>query len=138
MNTVQVPVELIQEIVDNQGRCWHDHHGYCQEHNLQSGEECWVYRLTQILADAKDQKEVPDANKPHLLVNKFVPGDRVRNTLSADNDWVRAGDSGIVVEYEHERYPDGDIEVLVHWDDPVDQSGRNEWWVMESELELAK
>lgn len=22
--------------------CWHDHHGYCQAHNLQPKGECWV------------------------------------------------------------------------------------------------
>lgn len=51
-NTLEVPTELVQEILELQGaECRYDHHGYCQEHNLQMKDECWVYRLNKLLTD---------------------------------------------------------------------------------------
>lgn len=47
--TVNVPEELIERILDMQGTCRHDHHGYCQEHNLEAREDCWVYQLRELL-----------------------------------------------------------------------------------------
>lgn len=72
--------------------------------------------------------------------NKFHIGDRVKNTMTEDNHWVRAGDSGVIVEYDFEIVEDDDRQILVRWDDPIIKGfqGDNSWWVMESELELAK
>lgn len=45
----EVPIELIKDIIRLHGNCRYDHHGYCQEHNLQMKDECWVYKLEEIL-----------------------------------------------------------------------------------------
>lgn len=48
--TIKVPVELVEQIIDLHGRCDHwDHQGYCQTHNLQPRDECWMMRLSQLL-----------------------------------------------------------------------------------------
>lgn len=51
---IQIPKQLIAEILHMQGdKCRYDHHGYCQAHNLQMKEECWVYRLKNLLTVAQ-------------------------------------------------------------------------------------
>jgi hypothetical protein len=50
-DVAQVPVSLLKEIVEIQGECHFDHHGYCQAHNLQTKDDCWVARLNKIIEE---------------------------------------------------------------------------------------
>ena len=66
---------------------------------------------------------------------KFKLGDFVRNNLTYDSPWVRAGDTGIVLEYEEDCEDSYGCMVSVRWDNPVDTSNNRTWWAMEDELE---
>lgn len=47
---ILIDKELIEEIFEiHNSECRYDHHGYCQEHNLQPKGECWVERLKDAL-----------------------------------------------------------------------------------------
>jgi len=35
-------VEATNAITEQDDPCRFDHHGYCQNHNLQTADECWV------------------------------------------------------------------------------------------------
>jgi len=43
--------------VTGEPHCWHDHHGYCQAHNVQPAEECWVKKATDLVAKLKGKNQ---------------------------------------------------------------------------------
>lgn len=53
----------VLDIYEGNLDCTHiDHHGYCQSHNLDPVEDCWMKQLRQALADSPDaRKERKDA-----------------------------------------------------------------------------
>lgn len=48
---LEMAMELLEEFYDMHGGtpCRFDHHGYCQEHFLEEGENCLVNRVTKFL-----------------------------------------------------------------------------------------
>jgi hypothetical protein len=51
---ILIDKELIEEIFEiHDSECRYDHHGYCQEHNLQPKGECWVERLRAALHEER-------------------------------------------------------------------------------------
>ena len=52
-------LEAMLEVEDEE--CWHDHHGYCQAHNLRCNDmnepECQVMLAKQALAENKENRE---------------------------------------------------------------------------------
>lgn len=51
--TIQVPVDLLESLVDDDD-CWFDHHGGCQAHgylSLKPGELCPQAELKALLAE---------------------------------------------------------------------------------------
>jgi hypothetical protein len=48
-------IENLEELVEYLGEdCRFDHHGCCQEHALQEGEDCMVFKAKQIIKELKD------------------------------------------------------------------------------------
>ena len=37
--------------------CYHDHHGYCQAHNLEPRDECWVKKSQALIAELTGGKD---------------------------------------------------------------------------------
>lgn len=59
---IKTPVDLLESLVD-EGQCWFDHHGGCQEHgyiSLAHGELCPQFELKQLLAKHKEKESRED------------------------------------------------------------------------------
>lgn len=60
--TIDRLLQLVDDLTDD-GTCWFDHHGGCQEHgylSLEPGETCPHAEAKQLLADAVDDPEAAD------------------------------------------------------------------------------
>lgn len=52
MTIIRNAIDLLQEWADlHDTPCRFDHHGYCQEHYLEEGEDCIVARTKKFLED---------------------------------------------------------------------------------------
>jgi hypothetical protein len=47
--------EAALEGVGEDEKCWADHHGLCQAHNLEPIDECWVGKCRAAIAKAKGE-----------------------------------------------------------------------------------
>jgi len=52
-------VALLSHAIDMTGelQCYHDHHGYCQAHNLEPRGECWVELSQALIEELKGQDD---------------------------------------------------------------------------------
>ena len=46
---------ILEDLVYLEDDCRHDHHGYCQAHNLADREDCHVYRAKKVLAKIEEK-----------------------------------------------------------------------------------